>query len=246
MNEGRQKALGWAVSVAIHAVVFCVAAGMGLFVSSSPDPVSITDVSLYEVAAAEPAGMTGGDDGGAEVAGFSVPEDVPAISEAYTKEPQRQQAYKEKHQQESGKQGSGKGMSTGSSAGSEGGHGDGQGNGDGAGAGKGNSAGRGSGDGTGDEAAQKPASPPRLLSGAVPAYPEDLRRQGIEGAVRVRLVVDREGTVEAAEIAATSGYGTMDSAAVEAVYRYRFSPALNAYQQPVRCVVVQTVRFQLN
>jgi hypothetical protein len=37
----------------------------------------------------------------------------------------------------------------------------------------------------------------------------------------------------------------MDDAAVAAAYRYRFSPALNVYDEPVRCAVSQTVQFRL-
>ena len=57
---------------------------------------------------------------------------------------------------------------------------------EGAGIGEGQETGAGSGD-RDDAAAGRPAVPPQLVAGAAPAYPEGLRRQGIEGAVRVRV-----------------------------------------------------------
>lgn len=93
------------------------------------------------------------------------------------------------------------------------------------------------------EAIQADVSP--TLSGTVPAaYPEALRRRGIEGEVQVQMVVGKDGSVESATVISSSGYGLMDKAAVNAAYGYTFSPAYKE-EIPVRCYAVRTFRFRL-
>ena len=55
-----------------------------------------------------------------------------------------------------------------------------------------------------------------------PAYPERARRRGWEGRVILEVEVTSDGAVAEVRIAESSGYGALDSAALEAVRRWRF------------------------
>jgi protein TonB len=57
-------------------------------------------------------------------------------------------------------------------------------------------------------------------------YPDDARRAGIGGTVRLRLSVDAEGHVTDAKVISGLGAG-LDEAAVEAVRKFRFRPAMH-------------------
>jgi protein TonB len=58
-----------------------------------------------------------------------------------------------------------------------------------------------------------------------PVYPPELERAGIEGTVTFRLKIAADGSVSEALVEKTSGYAAMDRAALEAVRRWRFTPA---------------------
>ncbi|MBL9088826.1 MAG: energy transducer TonB [Planctomycetia bacterium] len=83
-------------------------------------------------------------------------------------------------------------------------------------------------------AAQPAAAPaPRVASGRAqlrplhrpaPAYPEALRQSGVEGVVRLRIVVEADGSVSEATVVAGSGFEAFDAAAVETLRRWRFEP----------------------
>lgn len=253
-KEKKHQAYAWGISAVLHVILFVLVALTGLFVRVSAEPDKTIDVAVYEVE--QGAGSSGAagavaaaGEAAAEVVSYTAGAAVPEIAETYTRQPEMQQVYKEQKQRENA-------ASAANSAGAAGAEGTGPAGtagGEAAGGGTGNGLGQaadgqGAGQGTGEKdavAAKRPAVPPRLLSGANPVYPEDLRRQGVEGAVRVRVVVGRDGSVEAASVAVSSGYGTMDAAAVAAAYSYRFAPALNVYDEPVRCAVSQTVQFRL-
>ena len=252
-SNRRHKAIAWGISVVIHLLLFAVVALTGLFAKLSSDPDKVLDVTLYEL---ETAAAGGAEAAGAESGGNAEPAagDAMAVTveeavldqsaavvraveeKAAAKAESMQAARQESGSGEKGKESSqtGSGM-----AGQE------KGSKEGTGIGEGQETGAGSGD-RDDAAAGRPAVPPQLVAGAAPAYPEGLRRQGIEGAVRVRVVVGRDGSVESAAVTSSSGYEEMDAAAVAAAYRYRFAAARNSYGDPVRCAVGQTVQFRLD
>jgi protein TonB len=60
-----------------------------------------------------------------------------------------------------------------------------------------------------------------------PNYPESARRDGREGRVLLRVLVDHRGRIKFVEINRSSGDEALDRAAVEAVKRWRFHPARN-------------------
>ena len=63
------------------------------------------------------------------------------------------------------------------------------------------------------------------LSNPKPAYPALARRMGLEGTVRLKVLISREGSALKIEIAQSSGHEILDKAATEAVKNWRFTPA---------------------
>jgi len=58
-----------------------------------------------------------------------------------------------------------------------------------------------------------------------PVYPESARREGREGRVLLRVLVDDQGRSKAVEINSSSGNEALDRAAAEVIKRWRFHPA---------------------
>ena len=58
-----------------------------------------------------------------------------------------------------------------------------------------------------------------------PLYPPSARRLDQVGTVRVRILVDERGRASDVQVARSSGYDTLDDAAVSAVRRWQFVPA---------------------
>ena len=109
--------------------------------------------------------------------------------------------------------GNGSGSGTGSGSGVGSGTDSGEGSGEGAGIGN------GTGDGTGETIG------PQLLYSTTPAYPESARAADEEGTVMVGLTISVSGTVTSAWVENSSGNSTLDQAAVNSVYSWRFAPA---------------------
>jgi protein TonB len=64
----------------------------------------------------------------------------------------------------------------------------------------------------------------RLLHGVAPAYPAQARADGVEGTVRLELVVDASGSLESARVVRSAGHG-LDEAALAAAKQFHFTPA---------------------
>ncbi len=73
-------------------------------------------------------------------------------------------------------------------------------------------------------AEQSVDGPARLVHGVAPSYPEAARAAGIEGDVRLELVVSTSGGVESARVVRGIGHG-LDEAALQAVRQFHFAPA---------------------
>lgn len=87
-------------------------------------------------------------------------------------------------------------------------------------------------------------TPPTPLINPPPRYPPGARERGVEGWVRVRVLVSREGSVEQVVVDTAQPPGEFDAAAQDAARRWRFRPA--TYEgQPVRAWVRQKLVFQL-
>lgn len=77
-----------------------------------------------------------------------------------------------------------------------------------------------------------------------PRYPVSARRNGEQGTVTLRVLVDREGLPANVAIEKTSGYAPLDNAAREAVRNWRFAPARRG-SQAVEAWVLVPVVFRL-
>jgi TonB family protein len=107
---------------------------------------------------------------------------------------------------------------------------------------------RAHGDDSGPPAAAEPVAtphltPPSLQSHPDAPYPEEARRQHLEGNVGLELDVDAAGQVTAVRVTSPAGHG-FDEAASEAARRFVFSPALED-GKPIPSNVQFTYEFHL-
>lgn len=66
----------------------------------------------------------------------------------------------------------------------------------------------------------------RSHGNAAPDYPREARRQGIEGVVLLRVAIAADGSCSGVSIEKSSGSAALDAAALAAVKRWKFEPAL--------------------
>jgi len=83
--------------------------------------------------------------------------------------------------------------------------------------------------------------PPRIISQSLPEYPPSALEGGIEGVVLVQARIDLAGAPEETLVKVSSGNAELDAAAIRAVSRWRFSPAMQGgaavssiFEVPVR------------
>lgn len=70
-------------------------------------------------------------------------------------------------------------------------------------------------------------APPRILSKVEPAYPEGARSAGLEGTVQLKIQILANGAPGDITVNRSSGYDSLDEAAITAVRQWRFIPAKN-------------------
>ena len=239
-RDGERKALG--ASLLLHLILFLTAAAMGLFSVANPigkrPPI---DVVLYDA----------GSDAGSSAAGDSAPAAAPVVTvddivvqdkNVVPEAVQEQQINPQQntlrtvqstaHTVQTGTAGA-RGSQSGNPSGSS-------------------SAGTGSGTSVGDSdgaagLGSAPAPPQErveasLRAEARPEYPQELIDDDVEGSVTIKILVAADGSVEAVDVASSSGYRAMDRAAVAAGWRFQFNPGDNGR----RGVWTKTFRFQLN
>ncbi len=86
---------------------------------------------------------------------------------------------------------------------------------------------------------------PRVLSRSPMQYPESAMKKRIKGYVVVNLLIDVDGSIEAAKILQSSPPGVFDAAALSGIRSWRFAPG--KYQgRPVKVWAKQKVRFDFN
>ena len=85
---------------------------------------------------------------------------------------------------------------------------------------------------------------PRHRDNPPPKYPEAARRNGEQGVVLIRVLVDAEGRPGQVSLKQSSGFPLLDAAALEAVRQWTFEPA-RAGGLPVASRVDLPVRFAL-
>ncbi len=230
MSEENQQAKwrAWAISLLLHGIVFLLVAATGFFLAVRPAEKTVPENTVW---LDSPAGAAGG---GGKAPAASAPAamevamppaaDLPAITEDYTRHPEKKKDYRKQHQvtkagtkRESSDSGSAAGENSGS-AGTGGGNSSGAGTGNGNGAGNG-ADGNGAGSGTGKS--QEEREPARCIAKASPEYPSSLRSQNAEGVVALLIYV-QDGSVTNVAVTSSSGYGAMDQAAIAAGYRCQF------------------------
>jgi periplasmic protein TonB len=87
-------------------------------------------------------------------------------------------------------------------------------------------------------------SQPTVIGEVKIPYPEDARRQRLEGTVVLSVLVDETGKVRSAKVVSGPG-GGLDEAAARAVESFRFRPAMRK-GQPVTTQIRYSYTFQLN
>jgi protein TonB len=94
-----------------------------------------------------------------------------------------------------------------------------------------------------------PVTPPSFnaayLRNDAPAYPTASRRLGEQGRVLMRVLVSVDGAPDKVEMRESSGHPRLDSAALEAVRRWKFVPARQA-GHPVAAWVLVPIAFVLD
>ena len=249
----------WGVSIALHAVLFLLLAATGFFLLVREQPTETPD-DVVDITMLESGGGGGG--GAPQPAPAPAPASAPAvtmpsattlpeITETYTKEPEKQQEYRQEHHAEppvaagatsassegTGTSGAGEGVGTGTGAGS----GSGSGTGSSTGAGTGTGSGAGAGGGT-DSSTEPPApvdAGAYCTYRAVPSYPQSMVQSGAEGSVTVLIIVSPDSVVTSVDVVSSSGYPALDQAAVAAGWVCRFS--MNGHPGRYRT----TYRFEL-
>lgn len=115
--------------------------------------------------------------------------------------------------------------------------------------------GTGSGSGSGDPPPPPPVSLALIKTPAMPKgdygyidagrdYPEEARRLGIEGVIKVKLVVDATGKVQSAVLVKGLGHG-LDQLAMTRARQIKFEPAKDTEDRAVASVVVWTFTMTL-
>lgn len=83
------------------------------------------------------------------------------------------------------------------------------------------------------------------LNNPAPSYPTSARSRGIEGRTMLRVQVSEAGEARAVEVVRSSGSEVLDSAALDAVKRWRFVPAKRG-GEVIEAKVLVPVEFKLN
>ena len=94
----------------------------------------------------------------------------------------------------------------------------------------------------GEEGIEKTGA--RLEQSTPPVYPRVAREEGWEGVVVVRVRLHKDGTPDNVSVKKTSGHDVLDQAALQAIYRWSFSPAKDG-NIPIPSLVDIPVRFDL-
>jgi periplasmic protein TonB len=89
------------------------------------------------------------------------------------------------------------------------------------------------------------ARPPTVLEQVVPEYPRAARFDRIVGLVVLRVVVGTDGLVEPERTVVVRSVPALDAAAIAAIGKWRFSPALGHSGRPVRVVIEVPFQFSL-
>jgi TonB family protein len=85
---------------------------------------------------------------------------------------------------------------------------------------------------------------PRIKDSAMPKYPVEAKKQGIEGSVLCQVLVDEQGKVIQSEIISSSNNALLDSAAIQSARQYTFYPG-EVNGRPVKVGLAIPFKFKL-
>lgn len=235
-HHGERSAL--AASLALHFILFILAAFLGLFSVVSPaEKQPPFDVLLYDAG----IGAETGSADAASPAPASASVDDFVLRDKTLVQPQEQETPQQRPMRTVQERANGSQTEAAQRSGAQGGgHGS-------AAAGTGSGSSTGSGEGAGGHGAAGPPAPPRervaasLRAEAIPEYPKELVDENIEGAVSIRILVAADGSIEDVSVISSSGFRAMDRAAIAAARRFQFNPGDDGQ----RGVWTKTFRFQL-
>ncbi len=97
---------------------------------------------------------------------------------------------------------------------------------------------------TADVENEKDVTKPVLVEKTVPKYPEEAKKEKIQGAVKLDAIIDKEGRVLELK-AVESPDERLTKAAMDAVKEWKFKPAVNSKGKPLQVKVTLTVNFKL-
>lgn len=85
---------------------------------------------------------------------------------------------------------------------------------------------------------------PEVVTVPQVSYPAEARRKRVQGTVKLQITIDRRGRVVKVRILRSLGHG-LDQAAVRALWRARFRPAVGSDGRPMSYSIRYRYRFRL-
>ena len=232
MNMQKRQRIGMLGSLVTHVLIFLLVAFSGMFNITHAEKEDIVEISMFggggggggqgdgSEQSLEAAVEEGSTTAEASKATEQIP--PPSTDDIYQGDKKDQQASAAAPKKAYPKKGSGSG----------------------GGIGTGHGTGTGSGYGPGSSIYSAPAVPPRLVYNPSPSYPANERNAGIQGTAVLRLLVGKDGRVEAVSVLTSSGNANLDQAASSACYRWKFTAARNQAGQIVRCYMSVPITFR--
>ncbi len=78
-----------------------------------------------------------------------------------------------------------------------------------------------------------------------PQYPMSARQAGIQGTVSIKMKIDLDGSVVGPRVVRSSGNQELDRAAIAAVSKWKYGPAVNRLGKPMAVATTVNVQFKL-
>ncbi len=86
----------------------------------------------------------------------------------------------------------------------------------------------------------------KLINHYQPRYPRIAEEMGLEGVVKLSLIILADGTVGHSKLLKSSGYKIFDKEAIKEIKNYKFVPAKDTNGNNIRSSLIQNVVYKLN
>lgn len=86
---------------------------------------------------------------------------------------------------------------------------------------------------------------PIIIVAPEPVYPDTAKKDGIEGKIVLRFVVDERGFVHKPKVIDTEPYGVFEESALSAITKFRFIPA-KRNNIPIESIVYLPIKYKIN